>query len=248
MLYVIRGSHAARTGMLLLEHKGIAYRPVNLPIGLHPLIVRLRGFPGNPGPVRELTGAKSQGLGLADRLGTVPALAFGEERVQGNMKIARFLDRVQPNPPLFPADPGLRKEVEEEERWGDDVFQMIARRLVLAAVLRGLDALQDRGDTGRLGTLLWRHETVRFLGARLLARYAFGATKRTEPDMLAALPAMLDRIDARVDAGVLNAKQLNAADMMIAPSLALLCYRRDLRPEIESRSAAALIDRLLPRP
>jgi glutathione S-transferase len=245
-LYVILGSHACRTGMLLLDHKGIDYRPVNLPSGFHPLFVRLRGFPGNPGPVRELTGAKSRALALGDRLGTVPALAFGADRVQGNLEIARFLDRVQPDPPLYPADLDRRQEVEEEERWGNEVFQMVARRLALAAVLHGPDAIHDRGNSGRLGPMLWHHDAARFLGVHLVGRFAFGATRKTEPEMLAALPAMLDRIDARVGAGVLNGEQLNAADLMIAPSLALLAYRRDLRPEIKSRPALALIDRLLP--
>jgi hypothetical protein len=34
-LYVILGSHACRTGMLKLEHKGIDYERVELPAGLH---------------------------------------------------------------------------------------------------------------------------------------------------------------------------------------------------------------------
>ena len=46
-LYVILGSHACRAGMLMLDHKGIPYRTVTLPTGLHPLVVRLRGFPGH---------------------------------------------------------------------------------------------------------------------------------------------------------------------------------------------------------
>ena len=59
---------------------------------------------------------------------------------------------------------------------------------------------------------------------------------------------MLDEVDGLIDAGVLGGERLNAADMMIAPSLALLAYRRDLRPEIERRPAGALLDRLLPEP
>ena len=35
---------------------------------------------------------------------------------------------------------------------------------------------------------------------------------------------------------------------MIAPSVAFLCYRRDLVQEIEARPVAELIDRLLPAP
>ena len=40
-LYVILGSHACRTGMLLMEHKGIEYERVELPTGVHPFALRL---------------------------------------------------------------------------------------------------------------------------------------------------------------------------------------------------------------
>ncbi|HVS27937.1 MAG TPA: glutathione S-transferase N-terminal domain-containing protein, partial [Solirubrobacteraceae bacterium] len=140
-LYVILGSHACRTGMLMLEHKGIGYRRVNLPTGLHSFGVRLLGFPGNPAPFRRVDGRLPRSLALADRMGTVPALRIDGERVQTNREIARFLERLQPDPPLFPADPERRREVEEAERWGDDVFQMTARRIALAAVLHGRDAM-----------------------------------------------------------------------------------------------------------
>jgi hypothetical protein len=59
---------------------------------------------------------------------------------------------------------------------------------------------------------------------------------------------MLDSIDAWIAAGVLDAGELNAADLMIAPSLALLAYRLDLRPEIETRAAGAFLERVLPEP
>jgi hypothetical protein len=59
---------------------------------------------------------------------------------------------------------------------------------------------------------------------------------------------MLDRIDGWIADGVLNGSALYAADFMIAPSLALIGYRRDLRPELESRPLWALVERLLPEP
>jgi hypothetical protein len=45
-LYVILGSHACRTGMLMLAHKSIDYERVELPTGLHPFALRLLGFAG----------------------------------------------------------------------------------------------------------------------------------------------------------------------------------------------------------
>jgi glutathione S-transferase len=245
-LYVILGSHACRAGMLMLEHKGIAYRCVELPTGLHPVAVRLLGFPGRTH--RRIDDRRHRAVEIADLLGTVPALRVGEDRVQTNRAIARYLDRVQPAPPLLPQDPEQRRQVEEAERWGDEVFQMAARRLGLAASLHGRDGLVNRGNDGRLGQLLWRHERVRLVGARNLARNAFAANPRRERELLVALPAMLDRIDGWIEAGVLNGSNLYVADFVITPSLALLTYCRHLRDEIERRPALRLLDRLLPEP
>src|SRR5436190_355294 len=65
---------------------------------------------------------------------------------------------------------------------------------------------------------------------------------------LAELPEMLDRIDERIEEGVLNGEELYVADFMIAPSLAILTYRADGAEEIERRPARQLLDRLLPEP
>ena len=59
---------------------------------------------------------------------------------------------------------------------------------------------------------------------------------------------MLDRIDAWIGEGVLNDEQLNVADFMVAPSLALILYRPDVLPIFEGRPALELADRLLPEP
>jgi glutathione S-transferase len=247
-LYVILGSHACRTGILMMEHKGIEYERVELPTGLHPLVLRLRGFAGNAAPFRRLGDGSHRMLGRADRMGTVPTLRVDGRQVKTNREIARFLDEFRPDPPLFPADPDRRRAVEEAERWGDEVFQMAARRLALAASTQGRDALVNRGGDGRLGPLLWRNTTVRLAGTRVLALFVFGAGARADEKLREELPGQLDRIDDWIEAGVLNGDELNAADFMIAPSVALLTYRRDLRAEIEQRPVAGLVDRLLPEP
>ena len=125
---------------------------------------------------------------------------------------------------------------------------MTARRLVFTATLHGGDALLNRGNDGRLGPLLWRSQTVRLVGARFLGFAVFRSNAEAETKLLSSLPGMLDRIDEWIEAGVLNGDQLYAADFMIAPSLALLAYRHDLRPELERRPAMRLLDRLLPEP
>lgn len=233
--------------MLMLDHKGIAYRRVVLHTGLHPLSVRIRGFAGHRTPIRSVDGRTHASLAMLDRAGTVPALCFAGQRIQSNREIARFLERERPEPPLFPADPERRRAVEEAELWGDEVLQMTARRLALTAAAHGLGGLHRRGNEGRLGALLAPSERMRMFSSRTAA-FFFRANDAGEQEMLSALPATLDRVDAWVDAGVLNGPALNAADFSIAPSLALLSYRNDLRAEIEARPGGALLDRVLPEP
>lgn len=104
-LYAIPGSHAVRTGELMLEHKGIDYRRVNFLPGSHRVLVRLMGFSG-------------------DR---VPAVKFEDgRRAQGTRELPRVLDELQPEPRLVPDDPRAL----EAERWADDVLQQWARRMV----------------------------------------------------------------------------------------------------------------------
>jgi glutathione S-transferase len=243
-LYAIPGSHACEWGALMLEHKGIDYRRVDFWPGVHTLSVRMRGFPGK-GKTRMLGDEKPTfSVAIGDRFGTVPALRLGDERIQTNHAIARRLDELDPEPPLFPVDPAQRAKVEEAEKWADDPFQMVARRLALAGVLHGPDALYDRGRKGRLGALLWHNDRMRLCGTRMLAKRVFGANPETERQMLDEFPGQLDRIDAYIADGVLNGEQLYAADYAVAPSLAILSYRKDLRPMIDSRPAGALVDRV----
>jgi glutathione S-transferase len=246
-LYVILGSHACRTGMLLLDHKGIPYRTVNLPTGLHPTALRILGFSGNNASFRTVDGETNRMLAHANKMGTVPALRIDGQRVKSNRGIARFLDELQPDPPLFPAQPEQRAKVEEAEAWGDESFQMAVRRLGLAAVRRDRAAAGE-ADSGRLGPMLWHSKTMRWAGSRMITRAVFTTDSEAEQRLRNELPAMLDRVDAWIESGVLNGEQLYAADLMIAPSLALLTYDPDTRAEIERRPALRLADRLLPDP
>jgi glutathione S-transferase len=245
-LYVIPGSHACRSAMLLLEHKGLPYRRVDIVPLLHPVAVRLHGFDAG-GQTRSAGGKRTFGLRLGDRLGTVPALAANGHRLSTNHGIARFLDERHPDPPLFPADPERRAAVEEAEQWANGQLQMEARRIPGAAVVRDPAIAREAGN-GRMGYLLYKRAPVR----RLVVPWILGRIFRSNParddELLAELSAMLDRIDAWIREGVLGGPQLNAADFMIAPSLALILYRPDVKPMFEGRPALELVDRLLPEP
>jgi glutathione S-transferase len=246
-LYVIPGSHPCRTGMLMLEHKGIPYRRVDLIAGLQPWIVRLLGFPGGARRTHTLGEGRHRNLAAADRMGTVPALRYDGRKVQTNREISRFLDQVKPDPPLFPRDSGHRRAVEEAELWGDEDLQMAARRIVLGGALRP-GGLRDDGERGRMGHLLYKRRWVRKLVAPQIGRRVFAVDEAADRRLLDDLPAMLDRVDEWVAGGVLNGDELNAADYMIVSSLALLTYRTDVEPLVTSRPAGALVDRVLPEP
>ncbi len=243
-VYVIVGSHACRTATLMLEHKGIAHRTVELPSGLHPLLIRACGFPGNAGPVRSIDGSHPRMLTALDRLGTVPAVRAGNHRVQSNHDIARYLDSVSPDPPLFPTDAARMTAVEEAESWGDQTLQMAARRLALSS---SLDDLHMRGADGRLGPLLARQSVLRAALSRV-AGQPFNSGPQAERELLREVPALLDQIDEWIADGRIGGDEPNAADFTIAPSLALLSYRRDLEQAIADRPAGAFLDTLLPLP
>jgi glutathione S-transferase len=168
--------------------------------------------------------------------------------VQTNGAIAQFLDRLRPQPPLYPDEPERRRAVEEAQRWGDQVFQMAARRITLIGASNGLGTLRDRANDGRLGPLLARNERARAIHNEIAARIVFRANANAEQELLAELPAQLDKIDAWIADGVIDGSELNAADFLIAPSLALIAYRNDLRAQIEARPAGTLLERVLPEP
>src|SRR3954466_2202770 len=134
-LYVIPGSHACRSAMLMLEHKGVDYRRVDIVTLLHPVVVRLHGFDAG-GQTRNAGGRRTFGLRFGDRLGTVPALAADGQRISTNHGIARFLEARHPQPRIFPSARELREAVEEVERWANEPLQMAARRIPGAAALR----------------------------------------------------------------------------------------------------------------
>jgi glutathione S-transferase len=217
-LFGIPGSHAVQTGELMLQHKGIEYRRVNLPPGPHRALVRVIGFPG-------------------DR---VPAVKFEDgRRAQGTRELPRVLDELVPEPRLVPDDP----RVLEAERWADDVLQQWARRMVSSTGSRNPDALAGRGAGGRLGPLLAPWAVPRRVIARMVL-VAFRATKEQLRDDRKRTGEILDRVDAWIADGVRNGERLHCADFSVASSLALVEYILALQPELQRRPLWGLLERV----
>ncbi len=245
-VYVIPASHACRSAILMLEHKRVPFQRVDVITGTHPFVARARGF-GTGGERRVAGERRTRLLRGADGWATVPALAAGGERISTNRKIARFLDDRHPEPPLFPGEPSRRRAVEEAERWANETLQMEARRILLGWAAREPAAMSRSTADGRMGYLLYRHAFARRLFIPLIGRFVFAAGPDV-PDPIAELPELLDRVDGLIGDGTVGGEDLNAADFMIAPSLALILYRPDALPLFEGRPALELVDRVLPAP
>jgi glutathione S-transferase len=223
VLYGLRGKPPSMAAQLMLEHKGIPFRRIDMLDGRHEKTLARRGFPGTTAPALELDG----------------------ELIQTNRDIARALDAVVPEPPLLPRDAVARDRVEEAEEFCNERFQPSVRRIALSTLRSDRHAVDFHP---RLGSLLpwWLPP---FLTRRAMDRTLphYGGTEAVIGHDFRSLPGMLDRLDSWVEDGVLNGPELNAADFQIGPLVAFLMGVRDVGPGVAQRPVAALAERVLPR-
>jgi glutathione S-transferase len=222
-LYGIPASHPVYAATLMLDRKGIPYRRVDLPQWFHRPLLRALRFPGN----------------------TVPALVLDGRRLQTTKVIARALDAARPDPPLVPADPDRRAQVEAVETWCDSDIQQMGRRLVYWALARHGDAVGSYLEGSNLILPLPLAKPLAPLIIKILARHHSARDEAVRQD-LAALPRILDRIDEWIADGVLGSAEPNVADYQVATSLALMMSHEDLRPLIAARPAGRLATRIAP--
>jgi glutathione S-transferase len=223
-LYVIPGSHPSMTARRMLELKGIPYRRVDLiPVVSRGILAALR-FPGR----------------------TVPSLEIDGRKLTGSREIAHELDRIVPEPALFPADTDARSAVEAAEDWGERVLQPAVRRILWNAIRRDRAPLESFTEGAKLGvpTGLAVKTAAPIVAAEVRMHHADDAAVRAD---LAAFPGYLNRIDDWIAEGLLGSEQLNAADLQIATSLRLAMTLGDLRPAIEARPAGELALRAAPQ-
>jgi glutathione S-transferase len=222
-LYVIPASHPSRTAWKMLEYKGIPFKRRDLIPVVSKGMLRAAGFPGV----------------------TVPALKLDGERIQGSREIARELDRIQPEPPLYPADAAERAAVEEAEAWGDETLQPLARRILWNGMRRDKRPLRSYSEGAKLGLPVGLAVRTSAPIVALSKRFNEATDENVRAD-IAALPAAVQRVDDWIAAGVIGGDQPNAADFQLATSLDLLLTIEDVRPAIESHPAGELARRIDP--
>lgn len=220
-LYSLPGSHPATAARAMLEHKGMEFQRVDLVPFLGRVILRrLLGFPRN----------------------TVPAMTVDGRRTQGSREISRELDRLRPDPPLFPSDPEKRLAVQEAERWGEEELQHPIRQIGLWMLRADSGPVPSYMEGSRMGMpiAIAAPLSAPFIAAGVRVN---AATDEAVRQAVAGLVGLLDRIDEWIATGVLDGEELNAADFQIGASVRLALTMQDLRPLIEGRPAARLARR-----
>jgi glutathione S-transferase len=222
-LYVVPGSHPSMAGRLMLEHKRIDYRRIDLLPALHKPLLRAFGFKAT----------------------TVPALRLNGRRLQDTVAISMALEQLFPEPPLFPADQALRAQVRDAELWGESVLQPLPRRLSWWALGRQRSALRSFAEGARLHVPLGPAVRTAAPIIAIERRINAASDEAVRGDM-EMLPGMLDRVDELLAAGVLSREQISAADYQIATSVRLLLCFDDLRSGIGRRPAGEYARSVVP--
>lgn len=219
----IPASHPVLAAELMLRYKRIPYVRRDLPNRMQKFVLPLVGYEAK----------------------TVPVLRIDGRRVQGSTEIARVLDEVQPEPPLFPADAAERGRVEELEHWIDVDFQDTVRTLGQWAAKRDHDALLPIALSAKLPVprALLR-AVMPVLGPAIVSRMPVDAPKARVA--LERLPAELDRLDAAIADGVIGGAAPNAADFQAATSVRLATLIDAIEPILAGRPVTTLAHRLAP--
>lgn len=222
-VYAVPASHPVRAALLMLDRKGIEWRRRDLPNVISRPLLRAMGFPGP----------------------TVPAVKLDGHKVQTTRALARLLDELVPEPPLFPRDPDRRRAVEDAERWGDEILQPVPRRLSWAALKRDRSGLRSflEGPVMGLPPAIVAATAAPLVHASARVN---GATEDAVRADLLTLPVLLDQVDDLIANGVIGGAEPNAADFQILPSVRLLMCFDDLREWVEGRPAAEQALRLVP--
>ena len=166
---------------------------------------------------------------------TVPGLLVDDEPVHGTAAIFARLDALSPDAGLYPAASADR--IREVEAGLAEDLQSAARVLVFGAMhfrpesmgtFAGVDQLDPGGVDFAIKSM---RAAWRYLGIDAPRVHA----------TLQELPALLEAVDALLEAGAIGGEQPTAADFQLGSSLHLLVQIGDVRPLVEERPAAKLL-------
>jgi glutathione S-transferase len=197
----------------MLDVKGLDYELVGVLPGTQRVHLRLAGF----------------------RDGTVPALRLDGRRVQGTPGIARALEAVRPEPPLFPADPARRASAEAVERWADEDLQQVPRRILRWGLVRHAHLrtwVGEQSSAPAPGVL-----SVLSVPAAWYYARAVDADEAAVRRALRELPATLERVDALLADGVIGAA--DAVTFEVLCSIRSLEGFADLQDDVAPHPCAA---------
>ena len=161
------------------------------------------------------------------------------------MAIARELDRIAPDPPLYPEDPQVRAAIERIEDFADVGLQHPVRQALWWGLGRNRPALASYAEGARLGVPIG----LAVKTAAPLVALSIRFNKANDPNVRAALVALasaLSQVDAWIEAGLLGGRNPYVSDFQVAASLRLLMTMDDLRPLIEYRPAGRLALEIAP--
>lgn len=207
----------------MAEHKGIDHKMVWILPGIHPVMIHARGFRGS----------------------TVPAMKLGGKRYQHSREISRALEDAGPGPKLFPDAPRDRLEVEEAERWGEEILQEVPRRVYRWVAANSPEfRVQLAGEMGLPAPSISGRANAPV--ALLMGRRSGSSDQRVQAT-LSLLPALLDRVEQLLDHDVIgDPKNPNAADFQIVTSVRVLLTHEDIGSRIGDRDAAKWAMGLMP--
>lgn len=221
-LYWFPLSHPGMAARKMLELKGIEFQEAGVLPGTQRVHLRLAGF----------------------RRGTVPALKLDGRRVQGSLEIARALEQLQSQPPLFPSNPDQRQRADDAERWAERELQSAPRVVLRWGLVHNLELRRWLSEASSL--------PMPAVGARAsapVARYyarVIGADETAARRMTESLPSMLDHVDRLLADGTLALDPPNAAALQALSSVRALDAFSDFHEHIDGRPSVAAARRLFP--
>lgn len=229
-LYQLAISHYNEKVRWALDLKGIEHRRVSLIPGLHRLTVRRFGAT------------------------TTPVLVAGDGTVvRESTPILEYLERIAPEPALFPEDPEQRRELDELVAFLDRVAGTSVRAYAYWLILQQPGALHARWKPGLNRRQRFILAAVMPVMNRVLPR-AFGLTEERAPGHLERVWKSCERVERRLEetgdgylvGGRFTAADLTAASLLgpalgppgspwqdgahgVAPTAQLMAFREELR-------------------